>query len=449
MKPLAIALFAALLLPLCFDTSQALSYPPPAGSIDLSGHLTTACLPHGGGPVYLQISLDVRDFPLPARAYQPMNIAVVLDRSGSMADQRKIEYAKESICALVDRLSTNDYLSIVIYDDRIETLLPTQRVSDKAYIKRLVQNVFPRGSTNLGGGMEEGFRQIERNFSREYVNRVILLSDGLANQGITDPVQLDRVASQYRSRSISLTTIGVGLEYNENLMLGLAEHGGGNYYFVESPSQLASILEKELNGMTYTVARDARIELTLGGGVTAGDVIGCDRRPEGDRLVIPVGDLFATDHREFTVQLNVGEGSGSRHIATGVLRFSNERELAITTPKFSTDIRYTDDAVELKRGVDWNTQGKVDIAVSTKSVERAMEALDAGNKDEAEATLKEAAGRLQSSASLANSPAAAPAIQDQISQLQKYSEDMRADSSDMRKVKKSLQYYNYRTQKKK
>jgi Ca-activated chloride channel family protein len=449
MKPLTFAIFASLFLLIGFHTSQALSYPPPSGNIALYGHLTTTCIPHNGGTVYLSISLDVSDFPLPARAYQPMNIAVVLDRSGSMADERKIDFAKQSICALVDRLSTNDYLSIVVYDDRIETLLPNQRVKDKSYIKRLVQNVYPRGSTNLGGGMEEGFRQIERNFRQEYINRVILLSDGLANQGITDPVQLDRIASQYRRRSISLSTIGVGLDYNENLMLGLAEHGGGNYYFVESPVQLASILEKELNGMSYTVARDARIELTLGSGVTAGDVIGCERRQETDRLVIPVGDLLATDHREYTVQLNVGEGSGTRHIATGVLRFSNERELAIRTPKFSTDIRYTDDAAELKRGVDWNTQGKVDIAVSTKSVERAMEALDAGRKDEAEATLKEAAGRLQSSSSLVNSPAAAPAIEEQIRQLESYSKDIKTDSSDMRKVKKSLQYQNYRTQKKK
>src|SRR5881394_210747 len=175
MKPLAIALFTALLFLLSFHASQALSYPPPAGSIDLTGRLTTTCIPHGGGPVYLQISLDVRDFPIPSRSYQPMNIAVVLDRSGSMADQRKIDYAKQSICAVVDRLSTNDYLSIVVYDERIENLFPTGRVSDKSYIKRLVQNVFPRGSTNLGGGMEEGFHQIERSFKREYINRVILL----------------------------------------------------------------------------------------------------------------------------------------------------------------------------------------------------------------------------------------------------------------------------------
>ena len=150
MKPLTFAIFASLFLLIGFHTSQALSYPPPSGNIALYGHLTTTCIPHNGGTVYLSISLDVSDFPLPARAYQPMNIAVVLDRSGSMADERKIDFAKQSICALVDRLSTNDYLSIVVYDDRIETLLPNQRVKDKSYIKRLVQNVYPRGSTNLG-----------------------------------------------------------------------------------------------------------------------------------------------------------------------------------------------------------------------------------------------------------------------------------------------------------
>lgn len=438
----------ALLLSCGLHDSTALSFPPPVGSITLNGHLTTTCLPHRGGIVYMQVAIDVRDFPLPDRASQPMNISVVLDRSGSMADEHKIEYAKQAVCALVDRLSANDYLSIVVYDDRIETLLPTRLVRDKSYIKRLVQQIFPRGSTNLGGGMEEGLRQIDRNFKREYVNRVILLSDGLANQGITDPGELGHIAGRYRNQSISLSTIGVGLEYNENLMLGLAEQGGGNYYFVESPSQLASIFEKELNGLMYTVAQNARIELTLGHGVTVSDVIGCEHRRDNERLVIPVGDLFATDHRELTVELNIPEGSGTKHIASAVLRCANESVFHSHPPKFSIDIRYTDDAAELREGKDWDTQGKVDIAVSTKGVERAMEAMDAGRNEEAEAKLKEAAAILQSSPAMANSPAAAPMMQEQIRQLQAYSQDLKIDSTDKRRVKKSLQYYNYRTQKK-
>ncbi len=443
-----LAFLAILTFATCL-AAAAMSMPPREGELSLQGHLNTNCIPHRGGTVFLQMQIDARGFVLPERAYRPMNIAVVLDRSGSMADERKIDFAKQAVTALVDRLSTNDYLSIVIYDDRIETLLPTQRVGDRSYIKRLVQQVYPRGSTNLGGGMQEGFRQIQRTFKREYVNRVILLSDGLANQGITDPYELNRIAGRYRNELISLSTIGVGLDYNENLMLGLSESGGGNYYFVESPAQLASIFEKELNGLSRVVAQNASIELSLGSGVTINDVIGCDRRRDDDRWIIPVGDLYANDHREITVELSIPEGAGTRHVVSGLLRVDGEKGLRSRSARFSLDIRYSDDAAELLRGKDWDTQGKVDVAVSTKGVERAMEALDAGRTAEAETKLKEASMMLQSSPALRNSAAAAPAIQEQIKQLETYSKVLKDESADKRQVKKSLQYYNYRTQKKK
>lgn len=447
MKPLFVVL-SALLVALALQSSIAMSFPPAQGELTLRGNLNTACIPHRGGVVYLQMEIDAKGFSLPERSYQPMNVAVVLDRSGSMADERKIDYAKQAISALVDRLSTNDYLSIVIYDDRIETLLPTQHVTDKSRIKQLVSEIYPRGSTNLGGGMEEGFRQTARNFKREYINRVILLSDGLANQGITDPRELNRIANQYRSQSISLSTIGVGLEYNENLMLGLAEHGGGNYYFVESPGRLASILEKELNGMSYTVAQNAHIELILGHGVVINDVIGCERKEENGRWVIPVGDLYANDHREFTVELTMPEGAGTKRIVSGVLQYDNHR-LNKTEPNFSIDIRYTDDAAELIKNKNWVTQAKADVAVSTRSVDRAMQALDAGRDEEAAKELSSAKNLLSSSPAMTNSAAGAVTMQEQVKQLEQYSADMKDTRVDKRKLKKSMQYENYKAQKKK
>ena len=312
MKPLRLCLPMLMAGVISVSSSAMSLFPKPPGEIILRGNLNQTCIPGRGGTVFLQMQLDARDFPLPERAYRPMNISVVLDRSGSMGDERKIVYAKQAIANLVDHLAATDYLSIVIYDDRIETLLPTQQVRDRYRIKRLLEEVFPCGSTNLGGGMQEGFRQIERNFKTEYINRVILLSDGLANQGITDPRDLNRIVNEYRSRGISLSAMGVGLDYNENLMLGLAEHGGGNYYFIESPSQLASIFEKELNGLNYVVVQNARIELMLGDGVTVNDVIGCQHGRDGDRWTIPVGDISANDHREFTVELSIPEGSGKK-----------------------------------------------------------------------------------------------------------------------------------------
>ena len=453
MKPIhVLAALAIVVLAVPLLMSHAMSFPPRDGEITLRGHLNTRCISHNGGTVFLQMEVNTEGFPVPDRVYRPMNIAVVLDRSGSMADDKKIAYAKQAVLSLIDRLSSSDYLSIVIYDDQIETLLPTQRVTDKSRIKHLVQEVYPHGSTNLGGGMQEGFRQAERiptKSGREYVNRVILLSDGLANQGITDPHELNRIASRYRSKSISLTTMGVGLDYNENLMLGLAEAGGGNYYFIESPRQIASIFEKELKGLVDVVAQNAHIELTLGKGITLNDVIGCAWNREGDRWIIPLGDLYANDHRELSVELNISEGSGTKHVAKGVLRYDGDRGWPLSNPSFSVNLRYTDDAAELMNGKDYDTQAKVDVAVSTRKVERAMEAIDAGRREEAAQQLYEAKSMLLSSPAITNSAAGAPMMQEQIRELDEYAKDMKDDSVDARKVKKSMQYKNYKTQKQK
>ena len=440
-------LLAALALAAVLQPPRAFSHDR-TGEIMLNGRLNTSCIRHGGGPVFLHMDIITPDIrPRVDQDLRHMNIAVVLDRSGSMGDERKIDYARKAVNAVIDRLSSDDYLSIVIYDDRIETVLRTQRVTDKQRIKRLVEGIEPRGATNLSGGMIAGFQELEEHFRNEFVNRVILLSDGLANRGITDPHELNRVAGEYRDRSISLSTIGVGLEYNENLMLGLAEHGGGNYYFVESPSQLASIFEGEFNGLSSVVAQNAFIELTLGQDVTLNDCIGWRWHRDGDRWIIPVGDLYAKDHREFTVDLNIPEGSGRKQVANGILRYDGDRGWFKKHPGFSLDIHYSNDAAELMKGKDWDTQAKVDIALSTRQVERAMESLDAGRRDQAARELNDAKMKLESSPSLQNSAVSAPMMREAMKDLDHYSSEVLSDSTDPRLVKKSIQFRNYQTQK--
>jgi len=439
-------LTACALMAVFLHTSEAMSnFISP--EITFKGTLNTSCIGHSGGTVYLQMEIITGDVVY--KKQRPMNICVVLDRSGSMADDKKIDYAKKALQSLIDRLSSDDYLSIVIYDDEIETLLPMQKVTNKRRIKALVDEVYPRNSTNLGGGMQEGFRQIDRNLKREYINRVILMSDGLANVGVTDPHELNRIARRYRNKSISLTTMGVGLDYNENLMLGLAEAGGGNYYFIESPKQLASIFEKELHGLSAVVAQNARIELSLGGGVRINDVIGCEWNTENNTWIIPLGDLYANEQRDLTIELQLPEGAGVKEIASAVLKYDKDFAFAIRYPSFSISIRYTDDVVELEKGKNWDTQAKVDVALSTRKVEEAMKALDEGRPDVAAEQLSDAKSMLQSSPALINSAAGAATMQEQIRTLEEYSKDVQDSSGDARKVKKSIQYKNYQTQKKK
>lgn len=415
--------------------------------LTLSGHLNRSCISQNGGTAYLHIEVGTPVLMLHNR--RPVNIAVVLDRSGSMADERKIEYAKAAITSLIDRLDDGDYLSVVIYDNRIDVLIPRQRVMNKNQLKNIVREIFPRSSTNLGDGMKEGFRQIEETINREYVNRVILLSDGLANQGITDPNTLKRIAAGYRAKSISLSTMGVGLDYNENLLLGLAQTGGGNYYYIESPSQLAGMFEQELNGLSTVVVQDASIELTLGRGVELNDVIGCGWERGRSTKIIPLGDLYAGEHRELTLEIAIPPGHGRKQIATGVLHFESKFISLSRPPSFSVDIRYTNILAELDKGTDWDVQGKVDVALSTRKVERAMEALDAGNQAEASRQMYEARSMIQSSGAMKQSSAAAPMLREQMTQLEGLSNELNDTSKDAREKKKSIQYQNYKTQKKK
>jgi Ca-activated chloride channel family protein len=374
-----------------------------------------------------------------------------------MSDEHKMEYAKSALSKLIDQLNNEDIFSLVVYDDVIDVLRSAQRVgSNKSEVKRLVNDIYPRNSTNLGGGMIEGLRQVERNVGKDYVNRVVLLSDGLANQGVTSPHELNKIAKRYRHKSISLTTMGVGLDYNENLMVGLAESGGGNYYFIESPSQLASIMHREFNTLSSVVAQNAMLDLKLGQGVKLLDVIGCEHSPASDRHTIYIGDLYANEIREFTVELSIPEAisagrlvTSTRVVAIGSLNYRSDNGRLHSTPTFTATVTYTRELAAIDKHRDLDVQAKADIAVSTRSVDQAMKALDDGRAEEAKRELSSARMMLMSSPAAAAQGAGASAIQEQASRLDSFNETLNSKDSDARKAKKSIQYENYRVQKNK
>jgi Ca-activated chloride channel homolog len=448
----SIRLTFAMLLMVLGPMLPAMSFRPANAAVQLEGRVNCPYVSNNGGTVYLQLAVTVPDADRSRR--RPMNIAVVLDRSGSMGDARKMEYARQALLNIINQLRSDDIFSLVIYDDVIEVPFPAQRVERRDVLRRIVEGIYPRGSTNLGGGMMEGFAQVERNRNREYVNRVILLSDGLANQGVTNPEELNRIARRRRASSISLTTMGVGLEYNENLMMGLAEAGGGNYYYIESPYSLASIMSRELESASAIVAQNASVELSLFRGVKVLDVIGYEHRANGDRHIIELGDLYALDSRDITVELSVPEGSGRFTAVRGTL-FSDSPLMRLQPqPVFFVEIAYTSDISQIKQNTDWSTQARADIAISTRKVEQALKDIDEGRSENATATLSEAMSKLAASPAMSNAPAAeSAALNAQVDKLKSYNQIIlrggRAGAADARAVKKGIQYQNRETQKKK
>lgn len=202
----------------------------------------------------------------------PLNLSLVLDRSGSMQGQ-KMHYAREAARFAVENLLPCDRISVVLFDDRIETLVPSTLATDKAPLLEKLRHVHSRGSTALHAGWVEGGMQVGHYLNPDQLNRVILISDGLANVGET---RADRIANDVHGlaqRGISTTTLGIGDDYSEDLLMAMARSGDGNFVHIESADQLPAIFETELSGLAATLGQRVSLGLKPRNGVTVMDVL--------------------------------------------------------------------------------------------------------------------------------------------------------------------------------
>ena len=218
----------------------------------------------------------------------PLNVGVVLDRSGSMAAANKLNFAKQAAAHLVRSLADSDTVSIVIFDEEVEALVPATRVgAAHDAILRRIASIVDRGSTDLHGGWLEGGTQVAGVMREGALNRVLLLSDGIANIGVVHPQVICEHVRGLMQRGVSTTTLGVGLDYNEDLLQAMAEAGDGNYYFIENPSQLPSLFEAELAGLSTTLGTKVSLEVAGRGDAEVLDVLNDFPRAASGRHMLP------------------------------------------------------------------------------------------------------------------------------------------------------------------
>ena len=229
----------------------------------------------------------------------PLNLSVVLDRSGSMGSMGKLDRAKEAASLLARRVGDDDVVSIVAYDDDVRTVAGPTPGSRRQELLDRIARIGTGGMTNLSGGWLRGRELVSGALVDGGVNRVLLLTDGLANVGITEPGQLRGLVGSAAAKGVSTTTIGFGADYDERLLRFLAEAGGGSTYYIENPDQAPAVFEAEIQGLMALAAQNVVVTVTPAGAVEHATVLHqYPRQQTGDgSLRLELGDLYALEPR--------------------------------------------------------------------------------------------------------------------------------------------------------
>lgn len=241
-----------------------------------------------------------------ANQRRSLNLSLVIDRSGSMAGA-KIDYTRQAAQFLVQNLTPLDYLSVVLYNDSVETLISPEPVVNKDAITQQIEKIRISGTTNLSGGWLQGCSHVARNYAHDRVNRVLLMSDGLANRGVTDMSKLVSMATKrFADEEISTTTMGLGSDFNEDLMMAMANSGGGAFYFIESPEAAPTIFNEELRGLLSVVGQNLTISLTTTDHVSTVKQLNAypdfkDKNVYAYRL----GDVYGEEEKTLVLELNI------------------------------------------------------------------------------------------------------------------------------------------------
>jgi Mg-chelatase subunit ChlD len=225
------------------------------------------------------------------RQLRPLNLALVIDKSGSMADLDKLTRVKAALLTLVNQLRESDVLSIVIFDSQAEVLMPARTLGDRESVRQLIRGLEPGSSTNIHAGLMLGYHEALKNYRREATNRVILLTDGIANQGVTNPDRIAQDSLRFNEQGIDLSTIGVGLDLNKDLLRTLAKSGRGLFHFVGDMEDISKVFIKEVQSLVSPVASEPNLEIEYDSNLELAQLYGYDPQSYRNRVSIKLDNM--------------------------------------------------------------------------------------------------------------------------------------------------------------
>lgn len=395
----------------------------------------------GSREIVVQIDLDARRPEHSKRA--PMNLAVVLDRSGSMQGA-KIEKARQAACVAIDHLGDNDYFSLVTFDNDTDVLLAPERVGDARHrddLKARIDRIRPGGGTAIYAGVTVGAKQVRRYLEKEFVNRVVLLSDGLANVGPSRAGDLATLGRELRRDGLSVTTVGLGDDYNEDLMTALAEASNANYYYVRDAEKLPGIFAEELGAARSLVARGVTIRITVPAGVRLKEIIG---QPEiecrGRSADIALPEYFGGDKRRFLARCVVEEkASAPLEVASVDLKYETAAGGSAAPQQQTAKIGFTDEEKKADVSQRMEVTREVLVIENRLAKEHAVKLADEGRSKDAAAVLRDQVMRNAN----APAPAQLPGVALENRKLEDAAKEVESQGQLGKTSRKQMQYENW------
>lgn len=260
------ALLLVAAIAFCLRASAAEPSPSPAAEARSPLQLRAA-LSHSGYTSATRLLLKVDyDSTAGTRQERPqLNIALVLDSSGSMAADQKLKYTIDAARSVIENLSDRDSIALIAFNERVTVLSPAGRVVNKSFLFHRLEEVAPAGFTDISAALLEGIAQIKTQRAEGQIRQVLLLTDGMANRGVTTSTAMRRIAEKAQADGIGLSTLGCGTEFNEKRLTELAAAGGGRYTYISAPEQIPVAFEQELRGLLDAAAQNVRLEISLKG----------------------------------------------------------------------------------------------------------------------------------------------------------------------------------------
>lgn len=301
----------------------------------------------------------------------PLNVCLLLDRSGSMEGQ-PLEFAKRAMYYVVDLLQPADVLSVVTFEDVVEVLMPARRVVNKDLIKQHISKIQPGNTTNLYDGFVAAASQVA-SVPQGYINRVLLLTDGEPTAGLTDfPSIVGQVAEQ-KSRGITLTALGFGPEYNEELLAGMARRAGGNYYYISRPELLPEVFRKEMDSLMSVVARNLRLNIWLPRWTQVRQVYGKQPAFSDRRVEVTLPDLEKGSSVSALVEVELSNRpSGTYRVARTELVYDDAASGREERQSTDVVLDFVTDEAAVKAARNPQVDQELEVALASQNLEKTV-----------------------------------------------------------------------------